>query len=81
MKDAGLEALQHKLDLLAQMHIDNERARAEREAWVDQKFAMLTERTAQLMETMNRLGRIIEMHEHRLDSHDGRLDDLEGGGQ
>jgi hypothetical protein len=33
-------------------------------------------RLAQVMDTMNRLGRIIEIHEQRLDEHDGRLDDL-----
>ena len=32
-------------------------------------------RLAQVMDTMNRLGRIIEIHEQRLDEHDGRLDD------
>jgi hypothetical protein len=34
-------------------------------------------RLAQVMDTMNRLGRIIEIHEQRLDEHDARLDDLE----
>ena len=62
--DERLEALTHTVELLAQMHHDNEKANAE-------KFGAL-------MDTMNRLGRIIEMHEHRLDSHDDRLDDLEG---
>ena len=62
--DERLGALTQSLELLAQMHRDNENANAE-------KFGAL-------MDTMNRLGRIIEMHEHRLDSHDDRLDDLEG---
>lgn len=34
-------------------------------------------RLAQVMDTMNRLGRIIEIHEQRHDQHDARLDDLE----
>lgn len=35
-------------------------------------------RLAQVMDTMNRMGRIIEIHEQRHDEHDARLDDLEG---
>ena len=69
--DERLETLTQTVELLAQMHADTERASS-------QKFAVLAESTTQLMDTMNRLGRIIEMHEHRLDSHEDRLDDLEG---
>jgi hypothetical protein len=69
--DERLEALAQTVELLTQMHRDSERANAE-------KFAILAERTVQLMDTMSRLGRIIEIHEDRLDAHEDRLDDLEG---
>jgi hypothetical protein len=62
--DARLDALTQTVGLLAQMHKDNE-------TW-------MKERTAQLMEVTTRLAHIIEMHEHRQDSHDDRLDNLEG---
>jgi hypothetical protein len=32
---------------------------------------------AQLMDTMNRLGRILEIHDQQIDDHGRRLDDLE----
>jgi hypothetical protein len=35
-------------------------------------------RVAQVMDTMNRMGRIIEIHEQRHDEHEARLDKLEG---
>jgi len=62
--DERLEALTQSVELLAQMHRDNERQ-------LNEKFAILAD-------TMNRVGRIIEIHEHRLDSHEDRLDRLEG---
>ena len=34
-------------------------------------------RPARAMDTMNRLGRVMEIHEARLDEHDRRLDALE----
>jgi hypothetical protein len=36
------------------------------------------QRLGQIMDSMNRLINVVEAHEHRLDSHDGRLDHLEG---
>jgi len=62
--DERLEALTQTVELLAQMHRDNERANA-------QKFAALAESTTQLMDTMNRVGRILEIHEHRFDRLEG----------
>jgi hypothetical protein len=46
--DERLQALTQTVELLAELHRDSEKANAE-------KFAAL-------MDTMNRLGRIIEMH-------------------
>ncbi len=75
--DERLEALTQTVELMAQMHEDHKRENAENLAMLTAKSAMLTERSAEFMDTFNRLGRIIEMHEHRLDSHDDRLDRLE----
>ena len=62
--DERLEALTQSVELLAHMHRENEQR-------LNEKFAILAD-------TMNRVGRIIEIHEHRLDSHEDRLDRLEG---
>jgi hypothetical protein len=35
-------------------------------------------RLAQVMDSMNKLINVVELHENRLDSHDDRLDNLEG---
>jgi DNA-binding SARP family transcriptional activator len=39
------------------------------------------QRLAAVMDTMSRMGRILEMHEANLDDHEDRLDDLEHPGQ
>jgi len=55
--DERLQGLTQTVELLAELRRDSEKANAER-------FAVL-------MDTMNRLGRIIEMHERRLDHLEG----------
>jgi hypothetical protein len=76
--DDRIEALRQTVELLAHMHLDNEKAAAERDAEREkanaerekanaQKFAVLAEATTQLMDTVNRIGRILEIHENRLD--------------
>ena len=58
--DERLEALTQTVELIAHAQIKN-----------DERMAVLAERTAQLMETMNRLGNIIIAHEERIE----RLED------
>jgi uncharacterized protein YigA (DUF484 family) len=58
------EALAHSLELFIASSRENDK--------------LLSNRMAQLMETMNRLGNIVISHEERLGSHDDRLDNLEG---
>jgi hypothetical protein len=76
--DDRIEALRQTVELLAHMHLDNEKAAAERDAEREkanaerekanaQKFAVLAEATTQLMDTVNRIGRILEIHDNRLD--------------
>jgi hypothetical protein len=43
----------------------------------EERFRANEERLAQLMDTMNRLGRILEIHDQRIDDHGDRLDNLE----
>jgi hypothetical protein len=43
----------------------------------EERFRANEKRSAQLMDTMNRLGRILEIHDQQLDDHGGRLDNLE----
>ena len=58
--DERLEALTQTVELIAHAQIKN-----------DERMAVLAEHTAQLMETMNRLGNIIIAHEERIE----RLED------
>jgi len=77
--DERLENISRNLDTLTKLHLDSERQReqddSERRAndrEYRERFQQNEKRLAQLMDTMNRLGRILEIH-------DQRLDDLEGG--
>ncbi len=64
--DERLEALTQTVELLALMHKENE-----------VRFGKNEERTAQLMDTMNRMGRILEAHDISIEDLDKRLDNLE----
>ncbi len=75
--DERLEALTQSVELLAAMHRDNETRYAEMFKRSDERAAILEQRTIELMDTMNRLGRILEIHDRQLDDHGKRLDDLE----
>jgi len=68
--DERLEALTQSLELWSRMHMDASKEYEER-------FRANEERLAQLMDTMNRLGRILEIHDQRIDDHGDRLDNLE----
>jgi hypothetical protein len=68
--DERLEALTHSEELWSHMHMDAAKEYEER-------FRANEKRLAQLMDTMNRLGRILEIHDQHLDDHGDRLDNLE----
>jgi hypothetical protein len=64
--DERLEALTHNLELLSH---ETEKH--------DKQIAQLSTLVTEVAEGTARLLRVVEMHEHRLDSHDDRLDKLE----
>jgi len=64
--DGRLEALTHNLELLS---LETEKH--------DKQIAQLSTLVTGVAEGTARLLRVEEMHEHRLDSHDNRLDKLE----
>lgn len=68
--DERLEALTQSLELWQHMQMDATKEYEER-------FRANENRLAQLMDTMNRLGRILEIHDQQLDDHGNRLDNLE----
>ncbi|HXM44834.1 MAG TPA: hypothetical protein VN924_26595 [Bryobacteraceae bacterium] len=68
--DERLEALTRSLELWQHMQMDASKEYEER-------FRANEKRLAQLMDTMNRLGRILEIHDRQIDEHGDRLDNLE----
>jgi predicted house-cleaning noncanonical NTP pyrophosphatase (MazG superfamily) len=75
--DERLEALAQSLEVWQHMQMDASKEYAERFRSLDKLFRANEERLAQLMDTMNRLGRILEIHDQQIDEHGDRLDDLE----
>ena len=61
--DERIEALTQSVELLASMHQDLEKK------WDG--------RMARMLELLESMTRMIEIHEKRLDGHDRRIDDLE----
>jgi len=68
--DERLEALAQSLEAWQHMQVDANKEYQER-------FRANEKRLAQLMDTMNRLGRILEIHDQQIDDHGNRLDNLE----
>jgi hypothetical protein len=64
--DERLEALTHNLELLSPETGKH-----------DKQIAQLGTLVTEVAQGTARLLRVVEMHEHRLDSHDDRLDKLE----
>jgi hypothetical protein len=62
--DERLEALTHSVELLAQMHQDNERKYEER-------FNKYDERFNKILDAIEKLAQIAESHERRLNHLDG----------
>ncbi|HUO30614.1 MAG TPA: hypothetical protein VMU80_15420 [Bryobacteraceae bacterium] len=82
--DERLEALTHSLELWSHMQMDAAKEYEGRFRELEklfraneERFRANEERVAQLMDTMNRLGRIIEIHDQEIDDHGRRLDNLE----
>jgi chromosome segregation ATPase len=76
MLDERIEALTQSVDVLASMHKDTETRFTQLAAAVE----MNEQRTGQFMETMNRVGRILEIHDSQIDDHDQRMHRLERPG-
>ena len=74
--DERIGALTKSVELLASMHRDTE-TRFTQLATAAEKNE---QRTGQLMETMNKVGRILEIHDSHIDDHDQRIDRLERPG-
>lgn len=72
-----IEALVQSVELMAGMQRDSDRAATERDRAAEERSARLDKRMAEIMESINTLGRIAGLHEDRLDEHEQRLDDLE----
>ena len=62
-----LEALTQTVELLARMHLDNEKLFREHQAEYRDRSIRTDERMAHLMDAMTRLANIAEAHEERLD--------------
>ncbi len=69
--DERLEAITHTLELVSQMHLDNERKYEERFARIDERFARLDERITRVVNIVEKLAQVVESHERRLDSLEG----------
>ena len=88
--DERIEALTQSVEMLASMHKDTEKRfdeLASTSAKADSRFEQLAtaaaqneKRSAQLMDTMNRVGRILEAYDIRMDDHEQRIDRLERPG-
>jgi di/tripeptidase len=63
--DERLEALTHTVELLAQMRIDDERKYEER-------FKKFEERFHRILDAIEKLAQIAESHERRLDGLEGQ---------
>ena len=68
--DERLEALTQSVELSSRMQQDNEKRAAEAVQSNEKRFAML-------MDTVNRIGRILEHHDITIDDHEDRLGMLE----
>jgi hypothetical protein len=66
-----LEALNQTLELVAAMHIDDDKEFRERLAEIDKRLAAIAKAQAQNDEHIRALVRIAEIHEHRLSDLEG----------
>jgi hypothetical protein len=75
--DERLEALAQGVELLEALHRDNETAITDLKQEVESRFSVTETRLAQLMDAVNRLSRIMQVHDEKNDDLDRRLDNLE----
>jgi hypothetical protein len=75
--EGRLDALTHSLELMSHMQMDAFKERENDRQEYEKRFRANETRLAQLMDTMNRLGRILEIHDQQIDDHGHRLDNLE----
>lgn len=68
--DDRIEALTQTVELLAQMHQDIEKR-------ADANEAKWNERFGKMLDIVERLDKMIQIHETRHNGHDDRLDNLE----
>jgi hypothetical protein len=61
-----LEAINHTLELVAAMHVDNDKEFRQRIAEIDKRLAAITKAQEQDGEHIRALVRIAEIHEHRI---------------
>lgn len=74
--DERLEALTQSLEVWTHMHMDASKEYEGRFRANEERVRENELRMAQLMDTMNRLGCILEIHDQQLDDHAQRLDNL-----
>lgn len=74
--DERIEALTQSVELLASMHKDTETRFGQLASAAEKN----EQRTGQLMDTMNRVGRILEIHDAGIDDHEQRIGRLERPG-
>ncbi len=65
------EALTQTVELIAAMQKDNDQHAAQRSAEIDRRFAETDRRLGQVLEAITQLGHIAESHDHRLDNLEG----------
>jgi hypothetical protein len=82
--DERLESLAQSLEVWQHIQMDASKEYEDRFRSLEklfraneERFRANEERSAQLMDTMNRLGRILEIHDQQIDEHRDRLDNLE----
>ncbi|MGA8028625.1 MAG: hypothetical protein WB992_15890 [Bryobacteraceae bacterium] len=66
--DERIEALTHTVELLAQMHLDNERKHDERLRQTDERLRQTDERLNRIVGVVEKLAQIAESHERRIDA-------------
>ena len=69
--DERLEAINQTLELVAAMHVDNDKEFRERFAEIDKRFAAIARLQEQDGKHIRALARIAEIHEHRLSHLEG----------
>jgi hypothetical protein len=82
--DDRLEALRQTVELMAAMHRDNDKVHQENQKThrENQELHRQNEsRLAAVMDTMNRMGRILEAHDITIDLPEQRIENLEKPGQ